>query len=165
MIELESPDVLAANRAQSTLQCQRQEMPSSSNFVVEVVRMFFRSRIRVALFLATLCGLIAWIACCGSGSSSSSGGPTPTPTPNLPAHSVSISWQVSSSPGVVTYNVYRSTTSGGPYTRVGWRVSGASFTDMGVQPGATYFYVVTSVTSSNVESVISSEVKTTVPSP
>jgi mannan endo-1,4-beta-mannosidase len=55
--------------------------------------------------------------------------------------------------------------SGGPYTRVGWRVNGASFTDTGVQGGATYFYVVTSVTNSNVESVVSSEVKVTVPSP
>ena len=144
---------------------QRKEMPLSSHFLVKGVRMFFRSRIRTALFLVGLCGVIAWIACCGGGSkSSSNAGPTPTPTP-IPPHSVSISWNASTSPGVAGYNVYRSTTSGGPYTRLGWRVSGASFTDTGVQAGATYFYVVTSVTNSNVESVVSSETKVTVPSP
>ena len=78
-------------------------------------------------------------------------------------HSVSISWKASSSAEVGTYNVYRATTSGGPYTRVGWRVPGVSFTDMNVHSGATYFYVVTSVTTSNVESVVSSEVRASVP--
>jgi len=48
---------------------------------------------------------------------------------------------------------------------VGWRVSGTTFNDGAVQPGATYFYVITAVTTSNVESVISTEVKATVPSP
>ncbi|HEY6349371.1 MAG TPA: IPT/TIG domain-containing protein [Candidatus Angelobacter sp.] len=80
-------------------------------------------------------------------------------------HSVSISWKASSSEDVGTYNIYRATASGGPYTRVAWRVPGSSFTDSGVQPGATYFYVVTSVTTSNVESVVSSEVRATVPAP
>jgi hypothetical protein len=128
--------------------------------------MFFRSPIRTALFLLGMCGLIAWIVCCGGSGglkSSSSGGPTPTPIP--PGHSVSVSWNASSSPGVTNYNVYRSTTSGGPYARVGWRVSGSSFTDTSVQAGATYFYVVTAVTTTNVESVVSSEIKVTVPSP
>jgi hypothetical protein len=128
--------------------------------------MLFRSRTSVVLHLAVLWGLMSWIAGCGGGSlTASGGGPTPTPTPTPPGHAVSISWQASSSPGVATYNIYRATTSGGPYTRVGWRVNGASFTDTAVQPGATYFYVVTSVTSSNVESVISPEVKSTVPTP
>jgi len=129
--------------------------------------MFFRSRIRTAVFVAGLCGVIAWIACCGGvgGSKSGNSGGAPTPTPAPPGHSVSISWNASTSPGVAGYNVYRSTTSGGPYTRVGWRVSGGSFTDTAVQAGATYFYVVTAVTASNVESVVSSEIKTTVPSP
>jgi hypothetical protein len=132
--------------------------------------MFSRYRCSMVLCVGLLCGLMAG---CGGGSSvtSSTGGPgptpmpTPTPTPTPPVHSVAISWQTSTSPGVGFYNVYRSTVSGGPYTRVGWRVSGASYTDTAVQPGATYFYVVTSVTTSNVESTISSEIKATVPTP
>jgi hypothetical protein len=140
---------------------QHKEMSLSSNFLIKGVIMFFRSPIRTALFLLGLCGLIAWIVCCGGSGgakSSSSGGPTPTPIP--PGHSVSVSW-----PGVTNYNVYRSTTSGGPYARVGWRVNSSSFTDTSVQAGATYFYVVTAVTTTNVESVVSSEIKVTVPSP
>jgi hypothetical protein len=128
--------------------------------------MSFRSRVKVALFLGILCGSIGWIVCCGgSGSSAptSSNGPNPTPTPA--AHFVTVSWQPSSSPGVTAYNVYRSTVSGGPYSVVGWGVSGPTFTDTAVQPGATYFYVITSLTNANVESTISGEVKATVPSP
>ena len=158
--------ILAAKQVQSTLHSHHKEMPLSSNFFVKGVRMFYRSRIRTALFIAGLCTLIAWIVCCGGvggSKSASNGGPTPTPIP--PGHSVSVSWNASPSPGVASYNVYRSTTSGGPYTRVGWRVSSGSFTDTGVQAGATYFYVVTAVTTSNVESVVSSEIKVTVPSP
>jgi fibronectin type 3 domain-containing protein len=127
--------------------------------------MLFRSRLKVALSLGALLGLMG--SCCGCGSStttsSTSGGPTPTPTP--PGHFIAITWQPSTSPDSARYNVYRSAVAGGPYTRVGWGVTGSSFSDPTVQPGATYFYVVTSVTGSNVESVVSPEVKATVPSP
>ena len=56
-----------------------------------------------------------------------------------------------------------STRSGGPYTRVA-SVNTTSFSDTGVQAGATYFYVVSAVNSSNVESPASSpEMSATVP--
>jgi hypothetical protein len=130
--------------------------------------MFLRSRIKVALFLGVLLGLMGWISCSGCGSSSgttssSNGGPTPTPTP--PGHFIAITWQASSSPDTGRYNVYRSAAAGGPYARVGWGVTGTSFSDTTVQPGATYFYVVTAVTGANAESVVSPEVKATVPTP
>jgi hypothetical protein len=129
--------------------------------------MQFFSRVKLALFLCVVSGLTACMSCAGgSGGSSSTtvgGGPTPTPTP--PGHLIQISWQASSSPQAAKYNVYRSTVTGGPYALVGWGVSGTSYSDTTVKPGATYFYVVTSVTTSNVESVISPEVKATVPSP
>jgi len=64
---------------------------------------------------------------------------------------------------VVSYSIYRSIISGGPYTRVGSAL-GDSFTDGGVQGGTTYFYVVTAVNSSGVESPASSpEQSVTVP--
>jgi len=80
------------------------------------------------------------------------------------AHSVDISWTASSTPGVVRYNIYRSTVAGGPYTAIG-NVTGTAFTDLNVTAGATYFYVVTSVDSSGIESVVSGERSATVPTP
>jgi hypothetical protein len=80
------------------------------------------------------------------------------------AHSVDIGWTASSTPGVVRYNVYRSTVAGGPYTAIG-NATGTAFTDLNVTAGATYFYVVTSVDSSGIESVVSGERSATVPTP
>jgi hypothetical protein len=80
------------------------------------------------------------------------------------AHSVSLSWTISTSPSVVAYNIYRSTVSGGPYARVGNSPS-ASFTDVSVKAGTKYFYVVTSVDSSSIESPASSEASAVVPTP
>ena len=123
----------------------------------------------IGLVFAAVLLLYSMLGCGGGGlNSSSSGGPpgpTPTPTPGSPqSHSVSIAWQASSSPGVASYNVYRSAVTGGPYTRVG-TATGTSFTDTAVQSGKTYFYVVTSLNASQVESAISPEITVTVPTP
>jgi len=80
------------------------------------------------------------------------------------AHSVDITWTISSSPGVVSYSVYRSTVSGGPYAKVG-SATGTVFTDATVKSGVTYFYVVTAVDSSGNESVVSGEVTAAIPVP
>ena len=67
-------------------------------------------------------------------------------------HSVSLSWNASTSQ-VAGYNIYRGASSGGPYTKLNSSlISGLSFTDNNVQSGATYFYVATSVDSNDVES-------------
>jgi len=81
------------------------------------------------------------------------------------AHSVALSWTASTS-SVVGYNVYRSTTSGGPYTLItSSAITGTTFTDNAAQAGVTYFYVVTAVDSSGNESVNSNEASATVPTP
>ena len=54
------------------------------------------------------------------------------------------------------YNVYCSTTSGGPYSRIGSVVKSAYF-DTGLAPDTTYYYVVTAVDTSRNESGNSNE--------
>jgi Protein of unknown function (DUF1573)/Abnormal spindle-like microcephaly-assoc'd, ASPM-SPD-2-Hydin len=79
------------------------------------------------------------------------------------ATSVLLAWGASSSSGVVGYNVYRSSVSGGPYTKlVSSPVSGTSYTDDTVQSG-DYYYVVTSVGAGGAESAYSNQVVVDVP--
>jgi hypothetical protein len=81
------------------------------------------------------------------------------------AHSVTLNWTASTST-VAGYNVYRSAVSGGPYTKVNSTlITTTQYTDSTVQAGQTYFYVVTSLDSSSVESTFSNEVSATVPIP
>jgi len=78
-------------------------------------------------------------------------------------HSVSLSWSPSTST-VVGYNTYSAAQSGGPYTKLtGAPVAATSYTDSAVQAGQTYYFVITSVDSSNQESAFSSEVSALVP--
>lgn len=75
------------------------------------------------------------------------------------SHSVDLAWTASTSQNVIGYNIYRGTTTGGPYpTKVNSAlVSATTFTDWTVLPGVTYFYVATAVDSSQNESVYSNE--------
>jgi hypothetical protein len=76
-----------------------------------------------------------------------------------PPHKVSLSWTASTSTNVAGYNVYRGTTSGGPYTKLNSRpLSATAYTDFAVQPGGTYYYVTTSVNSAGNESPYFNEV-------
>jgi fibronectin type 3 domain-containing protein len=85
-------------------------------------------------------------------SSSACATPNPQPPPaptNLTATAgnaqVSLAWSASS--GAISYNVYRSTTSGGPYSSIATGDTGTSYTDTAVANGTTYYYVVTAVNS------------------
>ncbi|HEV2521112.1 MAG TPA: choice-of-anchor D domain-containing protein [Candidatus Acidoferrales bacterium] len=79
------------------------------------------------------------------------------------SHSVLLSWMPSASV-VAGYNVYRSTVSGGFYTKLNSLVVPTeSYTDSAVQDGLTYYYVVTSVTSSGTESPDSTQASASVP--
>jgi hypothetical protein len=78
-------------------------------------------------------------------------------------HSVALTWSPSTST-VVGYNTYSSAQSGGPYTKLtSAPVAATSYTDSVVQAGQTYYFVVTSVDSSNEESAYSPEVSALVP--
>jgi fibronectin type 3 domain-containing protein len=79
------------------------------------------------------------------------------------AHSATLTWSASTSI-VVGYNVYRGSTSGGPYTRLNSSLdAGTTFTDSSVLSGQTYYYVVTAVDSNDVESADSNEVTAVIP--
>jgi hypothetical protein len=80
------------------------------------------------------------------------------------AQTVALGWTASTS-SVIGYNVYRGTTTGGPYSSklTSSPVASTQFTDTGVQSGQTYYYVVTSVNSSDVESVYSGQATATIP--
>ena len=81
------------------------------------------------------------------------------------SHAVTLNWGASTST-VSGYNIYRSTVSGGPYTKQNSSlISTTSYTDSSVQAGQTYFYVVTSVDSTGTESTFSNEVSATIPTP
>ncbi|HYL62883.1 MAG TPA: choice-of-anchor D domain-containing protein [Candidatus Methylomirabilis sp.] len=78
-------------------------------------------------------------------------------------HSVVLTWNASTST-VSGYNVYRSTVSGGPYTKINSALlTVLTYTDSTVQSGTTYYYVATAVDSSGNESVNSNEVSATIP--
>ena len=97
--------------------------------------------------------------------SGSGGGIVRTVTVNLTVIAqVALSWNASTSQGVVGYNAYRSMTSGGPYTKLNSSlISTTNYTDQMVQSGLTYYYVTTAVNSQGLESIYSNEATATVP--
>jgi hypothetical protein len=79
-------------------------------------------------------------------------------------HSATVSWDASPS-GVAGYFVYRSTNSG-PYTQLNTTAdTSLTYTDTSVVAGQTYSWVVTAVTSNNIESEYSNPATATIPSP
>jgi fibronectin type 3 domain-containing protein len=83
------------------------------------------------------------------------------------AHSVDITWVASTSTPLQGYNVYRSTTSGGPYAKLSATLSPTTllFTDRTPVSGKQYFYVVTALNTSGAESSASTQVAVTIPVP
>ncbi len=76
---------------------------------------------------------------------------------------VTLSWTASTS-SVVGYYVYRATQTGGPYTMLNSTpIIEAEYTDFTAVAGQTYFFVVSAVNSSNVQSTYSNEVSVTAP--
>lgn len=81
-----------------------------------------------------------------SGNSAVVSGSVPPAIPNAPTivnknHEIDLSWNTTA--GAATYNVKRSTLSGGPYTTIA-NVATTSFADVNVSNGSPYYYVVSS---------------------
>src|SRR5207249_311809 len=72
----------------------------------------------------------------------------PAPT-NLQATSgpgakkITLTWNASG--GATSYNVYRSTITGGPYTQIATAITTTTFANTGLASGAPYYYVVKAV--------------------
>ena len=103
-------------------------------------------------------------------SNQASATPTDTTPPAAPTglsasagnQTVSLDWNNNSEADINGYNIYRSTTSGGTYTRLnGTLLSSSNYTDNSASNGTTYYYVVTAVDKSSNESANSGEVSAT----
>jgi hypothetical protein len=77
------------------------------------------------------------------------------------SHSVALSWGASTTPGV-TYNVYRGTSTGGPYAQFQSGLTALTSTDAAVTAATKYFYVVRAQ-NANGESVNSNEIEADIP--
>lgn len=90
-----------------------------------------------------------------------------SPLPGAPAaqttlqHTIILTWNASTTSGA-TYNVYRATVSGGPYTKINTSaVTTTTYTDANGAAGTKYFYVVTAVDAGGFESPFSNEASAT----
>ncbi len=75
-------------------------------------------------------------------------------------HSTVLSWNPETNVG--GYNVYRSATSGGPYTKIAGPVPNPTYVDYAVNPQQVWFYVVTALNGSS-ESGYSNEIEAVIP--
>lgn len=101
-------------------------------------------------------------------------GPTSLTATPISNSQVQLSWSPSATAGSdpnITYNIFRSTTSGTEHSitntnmtnMISTGVTGTSFTDVMLTPGATYYYEVTATGQESGESVLSNEAKVTLP--
>ena len=75
---------------------------------------------------------------------------------------VNLAWTANSEPDLAGYNLYRSITLGGPYTKVNAAViTGTTYSNTGLANGTPYYYILRAVDTSTNESGNSSEVTAT----
>jgi endonuclease I/fibronectin type 3 domain-containing protein len=101
-----------------------------------------------------------WNASCGGDTTP----PTaPTGLAATPGNNVvNLDWNDNTEPDLAGYNVYRSTTSGGPYTKLNTGLVAASaYSDTTASNGTTYYYVVTAQDTANNESNFSNQASAT----
>jgi fibronectin type 3 domain-containing protein len=71
---------------------------------------------------------------------------------------VTLDWSDNTETDLVGYGVYRTTTSGGPYELRAWALTVSYYSDPSVVSGTTYYYyVVTAINESSMESEYSNE--------
>ena len=81
-------------------------------------------------------------------------------------HIVDLSWNASSSGSIAGYNVYRSTSASGPFSKINPALDASlNYSDNTVQSGSTYYYATTAVDTSGEESSYSNMTTAVVPFP
>jgi chitodextrinase len=100
------------------------------------------------------------------------GAPPPPPQPasslmatTISSSQINLSWTASSTSGV-TYNIFRSTTSGftpSPSNRITSGLTTTSFSDTGLAPSTSYFYLVEAVNAGGVSSAPTNQTGATTP--
>jgi len=109
------------------------------------------------LILCTITGLIGFAFAQGIQSKVKLSGKT---TVVVTGHTVTLTWDASS--GAASYNIYRSPTHGGPYTKIASGVTDTTYTDVEVTKKQILYYVTTAVGGSH-ESAYSNEAVVTLP--
>lgn len=80
--------------------------------------------------------------------------------------SVTLTWDPNPELDLLGYHLYRSAQSGTGYARINAEpITGTRYTDSGLEPGVTYFYVCTALNRAGLESGYSNQVSFTVPFP
>jgi hypothetical protein len=80
-------------------------------------------------------------------------------------HVVALTWSPSTSSNVMSYKIYRSTTSGGPYTLLQTIGAVSNYTDATVLSGQTYYYVITAIDNTGAESSFSNQTQAVITTP
>lgn len=119
------------------------------------------------IFILSIFLSISAIGCIGITSASTPAGLNapgqPTPPTSPASHFVTLTWSPSAS-DVAAYNVYRSRSEAGPFSRMATIVAAKTeYIDDRVEAGETYYYLVTSVSSEGMESTDSTLAIATVP--
>ena len=89
--------------------------------------------------------------------------PSANPPASQPATSVTLDWNANTDSDLAGYRIYRATSSGayGPPIAIA-AASATSYVVSGLQPGVTYFFVITAFDTAGNESARSAEVSATV---
>jgi uncharacterized protein (TIGR03437 family) len=83
----------------------------------------------------------------------------------LALNSVLLTWTASVSPNLMSYNIYRGVTSGGPYTLLTTLGLVTAYTDSNLQAGHIYYYVATAIDDTGAESAYSNAASAAIPAP